>query len=296
MRIERGDVGVGLTVAAGVALALVAWLWLTRPSDDYFPIFVEYDRVESLGEQTPVRLQGFSVGRIQSIRPQTSAEGSVVFRVELRVETRFLGDSALLIPEGTVARIQYPPVVGSPYVVLETPPEGGRPLEPGATVPGLRTEPFLDQIQVLTGQLSFTVSETLTRAMTLMDSVERTLGRLDRTMTSAEAEIPRILVDLRASVQAAEELTRRVEAELDETTPALQASIDSASALIGHSRRVIGQVETLMESTQPRTELVLANLDSATYMLNHLVTRLAQKPLRLFTGVGPPPPMIRRQR
>lgn len=293
MRIERGDVGVGLTMVGGLALAVAAWLWLTRPADEYFPLHVQYDRVEALTTSTPVRLQGFTVGRIQEIRPTSTEQGSVVFDLELRIEDRYLGDSGLTIPDGTVAHVQYPPVVGPPYIVLEPPAEGGPPLEPGSRIPGLRTEPFLDQIQVLTGQLSFTVTETLMRATRLMDSVEGTLGRLDRTIVAAETEVPEILVNLNRSVTAAEELTRRVEGELDATTPSLRASLDSASVVIGDARRLLREAEHLLETTQPRTEQVLANLDSTTYMLNHFINRISERPLRVFTGVGPAPARMR---
>ncbi len=289
MNVERGDISVGATLLIAGVLAVSAWLWLTRPNDDYFALFVEYDRVESLSEQTPVRLQGFAVGRIQAIEPLSTPEGSVVFRVELRIEDRFMGDSALFIPQGTVARVQYPPVVGTPYIVLEPPAEGGAPLTAGSQIPGLRTEPFLDQIQVLTGQLSFTVTETLMRATQLMDSIESTLGRLDQTIDAAEGGVPEVIANLNRSILAAEELTAKVDAELGVTTPALRASLDSASAVIGDARRLINDAERMIETTSPKADKVLANLDSTTFMLNHFITRISQRPLRLFTGVGPPP-------
>lgn len=293
MRIERGDVGVGLTVLAAVAVVAGAWVWLNRPDQDYFPIFTEFDVVEGLTEQTPVRLQGFAVGRIRSIRPETTEQGTTVFRVELGVDRSFLADDGLRIPEGTIARVAYPPVVGPPFLLLEPPPEGGPQVPEGALLAGVRTEPFLDQIQVLTGQLSYTVTETLLRTVQLMDSVQGTLGRLDRTLELTTTSIPPLLETLNESLATAQGLMVQVSAQIDTTAPMMRASLDSANALLGDSRRLMGDVEGLLSTSRPRAEAILASLDSLTYVLNHFARQVSDRPTRLLTGVRPPPPMRR---
>ncbi len=293
MKIERGDVSVGLTVLAALVVAVGGWLWLTRPGQDYFALFTEYDLVEGLTDQTPVRLQGFAVGRVQSIAPVADAGGAVAFRVELRVERRYLGEGGLRIPEGTVARVAYPPVVGLPFIILEPPPEGGAPVAEGTEIPGLRTEPFLDQVQVLTGQLSYTVNETLLRTMQLMDSVQGTLGKLDRTLTTTSAAIPELLENLNTSMETAQALMVQMSAQVDTTAPTVRASLDSANALLGDSRRLVGDVSGLIATSQPRAETILASLDSLSYLLNHFMKQVSERPTRLITGVRPPPPMIR---
>jgi ABC-type transporter Mla subunit MlaD len=293
MKIERGDIGVGLTLLTATVVLVGGWLWLSRASDDYFALFTEFDVVEGLTTQTPVRLQGFTVGRVQSITPSSTETGSVVFRVEIRVEHEFLEEGALRIPEGTVARLAFPPVVGPPFITLEPPAEGGEPLVSGTDVPGFRTEPFLDQIQVLTGQLSFTVTETLMRTMQLMDSVSGTLGRLDQTLEMTSNAIPEILDNLNTSMTTAEQLMVSVSAQIDTTAPMMRASLDSANALLGDSRRLMADVEGLLGTSAPRAETILASLDSITFVMNHFMRQIAERPTRLLTGVRPPPPMIR---
>lgn len=293
MKMERGDVGVGLTLAAALVVVVGAWLWLTRPDKDYFALYTEFDVVEGLNEQTPLRLQGFAVGRIRSIRPETTEQGATVFRVEMGVDRKFLGEGGLFIPEGTLARVAFPPVVGPPFIILEPPPEGGAGLEEGAEIPGLRTEPFLDQIQVLTGQLSFTVTETLLRTVELMDSVQGTLQRLDRTLDMTTTVVPGLLETVETSLASAEALMAQVTAQIDTTAPLMRASLDSANALLGDSRRLMGDVEGLLATSQPRAETILASLDSLTFMLNHFMRQVSERPTRLLTGVRPPPPMIR---
>ena len=293
MRIERGDIGVGLTLLAALVLVVGGWLWLTRSGDDYFALFTELDVVDGVTTQTPVRLQGFTVGRVQEISPVSTEAGSVVFRVELRVEHEYLGENALRIPMGTVARVTFPPVVGPPFIILEPPAEGGAPLPSGADIPGMRTEPFLDQIQVLTGQLSFTVTETLLRTQQLMDSVENTLGKLDRTLTLTSEAVPEVVANVSATLASADSLMALIRAEVDTTGPQLRTTLYASDSLITDSRRLIDELEGLLVVTQPRAETILASLDSITYVLNHFMKQVAEKPTRMITGVRPPPPMVR---
>jgi ABC-type transporter Mla subunit MlaD len=294
MRIERGDVSVGFTLLAVSILVIASWLWITNPNDDYLPLFTEYDGVEGLTEQTAVRLQGFAVGRIQEIVPQTTDRGSVYFRVELRIEREFVGDSALQIPRGTVAHVRYPPVVGPPFIVLEPPQEGGPALSPGEEITGMMTRSFLDEMQTVTNQLSASVTETLLRAQALIDSVGSTMGRLDRTLSSTVEAVPEVLENLNSTVLAAAALVSAVDAELASTMPQVRESVDTATLLLEDTRRILARVEELLDSSQPRAKAVLASLDSATFILDHFIRQVAQKPMRLLTGVPAPPPMPRR--
>jgi phospholipid/cholesterol/gamma-HCH transport system substrate-binding protein len=269
------------------------WFWVTRPDNDYFALTTVYDAVEGLSDQTPVRLQGFEVDRVQSITPLADSAGAVAFRVELRVEREFLKEGGLRIPRGTVARVTYPPVVGPPFILLEPPAEGGAPLQDGAIIPGQRTQPFLEQIQTLTGQLTYTVNETLARSLELMDSVESTLDRMNQTLATTSSAIPAMAESVDTSMANIQGLMAQMAAQMDTTAPAMRAAFDSASALLGDSRRVVGDLSALVSSSQPRTAAILANLDSLTYLLNHFTKQISERPTRLLTGVRPPPPMIR---
>ncbi len=299
MKIERGDVSVALAMAAGLAITLSAVFWLTRSDDDYFALFVRFDRVEGLDEATPVRLFGFPVGRIESISPQIDEAGAVDFRVELRIEQEL--DSTLYIPFGTVARVSYPPVVGFPFIVLETPEAGGAPLPFGAEIPGESSEPFLDHFQRVADEISAAVRETLTRTTALMDNLEGTLGRVDGTIASTEDRVLEVLDAVNSSVEAAERLTVSIGSEVDSIAPSIRAAVDSASVVLGEARLAVNRVDEVVSSvgelvgtTTPELEAILASLDSVVVRLEFFVARISERPLRLLTGVGVPPDTIGR--
>ncbi len=286
MRMERGDISVALVMMAGLIIAVSTAFWLTRPDDEYFALFVRFDRVEGLDEQTPVRLYGFPVGRIEEISPQMTAAGSVEFRVELRIEREFLADSAIYIPMGTVARVNFPLIVGTPFIVLEAPEVGGARLPFGAEIPGLSAEPFMDRFQSITDQISTAVTETLARTTDLMDYVEHTLSRVDGTVSATEKGITEMLSGVSATVEATQRLTMRIVAEVDSIAPALKTTVDSVSAVLSEARQVLGTVDQMVNTTSPELEAILTSLDLAARRLNCFVTRISERPLRLLTGVG----------
>lgn len=292
MKMERGDVSVALVMMAGLIITVSTVFWLTRPDDDYFALFVRLDRVEGLDEQTAVRLFGFPVGRIERIIPQMTSTGLVDFRVELRIEEEFLADSALFIPMGTIARVNFPPIVGAAFIVLEAPEAGGAPLPFGGEIRGLSAEPFLDSFQSVTEEISDAVTETLTRTVALMDYVEGTLSRVDQTVTVAESGITEMLDAVSANLEATERLTLRIESEIDSIAPALRATVDSATVVLADVSRVLDTVDQMVGTTSPELEAILMSLDSATQRLNFFVTRISERPLRLLTGVGAPPTTI----
>jgi ABC-type transporter Mla subunit MlaD len=301
MRIERGDVSVALLLTMGLIIALSALFWTTRPDNEYFALFVRLDRVEGLDEQTPVRLFGFPVGRIQGITPQINEAGSVDFRVELRIEQEFLADSTLYIPMGTVARVSQPSIVGSPFIVLEAPESGGAALPFGAEIPGVGSEPFFDHFQRIADDITAAVEETLTRTNALMDHLEGTLGRVDGTIASTEEQVLEVLGSVSSSVQAAERLTVRIESQVDTLSPSMRAALDSATVVLRDARLAVSRVDgmlvtvdDLVGTATPELTAILSNLDSATVRLNYFVNRVSERPVRLLTGVRPPPDTIPR--
>ena len=158
----------------------------------------------------------------------------------------------------------------------------------------MMTRSFLDEMQTLTGQISASVTETLLRAQALIDSLGGTMVRLDRTLSSTVEAVPEVLENLNSTVLAAAALVSAVDAELASTMPQVRESVDTATLLLEDTRRILARVEELLDSSQPRAEAVLANLDSATFILDHFIRQVAQKPTRLLTGVPAPPPMPRR--
>ena len=303
MKWESGDLRVGIAVLAALLLLVTAILWLTPTlGDRRQPLYTEFSRIDGIAEQAPVQLNGFTIGRVDDIQPKLSErDGSLVFRVRMKINWKLGSGEALPIPVGTRARLTPPLMaVGNNllvgYIVLEPPARGGGPpLQPGETIPGVRSEAAIDQVQALATGLASDVTVTLVAARTLMDSLGRATSMAQRMAAKTNTELPALFDNLQRDLAIMDSAMR----ELRTLTPAAIGGIDSAKVMLSDTRRLVGDMSRMVQQREPQFERVLSNLDTATALLNHFVREVSRRPARVVTGVEAPPgldPVRERER
>lgn len=293
MKWESGDLRVGMAVLAALLLLVTAILWLTPTlGDRRLPLYTEFARIDGIAEQSPVQLNGYTIGRVDDIEPRLSErDGSLVFRVRMKINWKLGSGEALPIPAGTRARLTPPLMaVGNNllvgFIVLEPPAHGGGPpLKPGETIPGVRSEAAIDQVQSLATGLAGDVAATLIAARALMDSLGRATSMAQRMARSTNAELPKLFDNLQRDLAIMDSAMR----ELRTLTPAAIGGIDSAKAMLSDTRRLVGDMSRMVQRREPQFERVLSNLDTATALLNHFVREVSRRPARAITGVDAPP-------
>jgi ABC-type transporter Mla subunit MlaD len=290
MKWERTDLTVGTVVLLAILIVSGAFVSISPAlSEDTYPLYTEYRRIDGIAEQAGVFLHGYSVGRVSAIEPRVNDAGVLVFRVEMKVRRRLASGDTLYLPEGTIARLTPPPVpIGGGMIVLEAPASGGRPLAPGETLPGLRSVAMMDQMQGLTGDMGGEVMQTLVAARLLMDSLASTISAANQTMAVTSSHLPGLLAGIQQELTAAHELTNDLRTQLGVITPAAVASIDSAQHLLGDSRRLVQQIDELLREQRPELAGILANLDTTTMLLQNFMWQVSERPWRVFTGVKAP--------
>ncbi len=297
MKWERTDFVVGSVVVAAVVIALGSFLWLSPAlSARTYPLYTFFDRIDGLNSGANVVLQGYSVGQVGVIEPQLDAGGNMRFRVQMNLQYRLASGDSLFLPQGTRARLMPPAVIGNGFIMLE-PPDGPAPrLEPGSTVPGTRATAVLEQVQGITDELTAEVVETLRTTRSLMDTLtlvagQATLamGHTNRLMSTTTERLPSILAGLESQLATAEALTRDLREQVNTLAPAAAASIDTATALLSDSRRLVVEMNQLLSASEPEMTGILANLDTTMLLLQHFVRQVSRRPYRMLTGVKPPP-------
>jgi ABC-type transporter Mla subunit MlaD len=140
MKWESSDFTVGFVVVAAAVILLGSFLWLSPAvARSTYPLYAEFDRIDGVNTQSNVVLRGYNVGRVGAIETRMTAGGDLRFRVRMDIESKLASGDSLLLPGGTTARLVPPPVIGAGFILLETPREGGTPLSPGSTIPGVRS-------------------------------------------------------------------------------------------------------------------------------------------------------------
>ncbi|MDX1675094.1 MAG: MlaD family protein [Longimicrobiales bacterium] len=289
MKWESSDLAVGAVVVAAAVILLGSFLWLSPAvAGGTYPLYTEFDRIDGINDQSNVVLRGYTVGRVGAIEPRVG-DGGLRFRVRLDIESELASGDSLLLPLGTTARLVPPPVIGAGFILLETPATVAGLLEPGSTIPGTRATAMLEQVQGITEDVSAEVVVTMDLARTLMDSVTAAIGTANRALAETSAAIPTLMRGLEAQLDATAALTADLQQQVDTLGPSTLATIDSVQLLLADSRALVRDLHGTVAVTTPEIRQILARLDTTTVLLNHFVRRVSEKPLRMLSGVDPPP-------
>lgn len=290
MKWESSDFTVGAVVVAAVVILLGSFLWLSPAvAGNTYPLYTEFDRIDGVNAQSNVVLRGYAVGRVGAIEPRVTEEGNLRFRVQLDIDAQLASGDSLLLPEGTVARLVPPPVIGAGYILLETPGHRGGTLAPGSTIPGSRNTAVIEQVQGMTDNVSGEIISTLTVARSLMDSVTAAVGTANRALSETATLFPPLVDDLHQQLDATAALTADIQRQVNALSPAALATIDSVSALLSDSRALVGRLHGTVTASQPEIASILAHLDTTSILLTHFMREVSEKPLRVLSGVKPPP-------
>lgn len=293
MKWERSDFVVGLVVVLTALVLAGGFIWLSPAiATRAYPIYTDFDRIDGIARQANVVLRGYTVGSVGAIEPRMDARDGLRFRVRLDIHARLASGDSLLLPEGTLARLVPPPVIGAGFIVLEPPPGGGPPLPSGAVIPGARTEAIVEQMQGLTTELGGEVMATLLMARTLMDSVSATMTLTNTALAQTTGALPALFDGLQRQLAAAEAMTTDLHAQMASLPPAVLASMDSANLLVADARRIVQELNETLLTTAPDMHSVLANMDTTAVLLNHFVRQVTERPWRVFSGVRPPAGLV----
>jgi ABC-type transporter Mla subunit MlaD len=292
MKWESSDIWVGAVVLGAAAIALAGLFWLSPAAGgESYPLYTTFDRIDGVGTQAGVVLQGYTVGRVGRVEPQVDDAGTLRFRVRLDIQTTLPGGDSLRLPEGTTAQLVPPPVIGSGYIRLDAPGQGP-PLEPGSLIPGVRAAAMLEQVETVTGSVNEELQPTLQSARALLDSVAVAVSLANRGVQTATASLPGVVEALEQQLEATYDLTVGLQARVDSLSPVAVAAIDSTHLLLSDVRTLIGELHGTLAATAPDMVGIVARLDTSMVLLTHFVREVTRSPLKGLRGVDPPPGLV----
>lgn len=271
----------------GVVLAVVAalgWLALDIPSADEL-WYVEFDQVSGLAEQAPVQIEGFTVGRVTALRPILDDSGRVRFRATLRIP---MTREPIPLPEGTVAQLVPPAVVGQASLALIRPIGGGAALEPGSTLRGEVAPSLLDEVARTLASLRNTALSASDNLARLTDSISNAAGAVRDDVSELSSSVQDVVGRADATLRALQAEVEAVGGLVDEARPIPQravALLDSLALLAQELRGTTARVDGLVASESPALKRIVAQLDTASVAINYVLKRFARRPMRFFTGI-----------
>ena len=298
---RKTEFTVGLFVAGGMSLAIIAVVWLgmshfLEKGSFYAAYFNE--SVQGLDRDSPVKYRGVAVGRVQSI--EVAPDGKLI-QVVLKIE------SGQKLDAETIAQLKVVGITGSMFIELDRrkkgEPDRSPPLNFPSKYPIVVTRPsdmsvlfqgigdFMSQIKSLDlkgisdklkqtldssnqviadadiKNLSASLSVVLGKASTNLDSLQSTLGRVEKIAADNE---------------------RQIKSSIDQ----LQQSLVSMNSLLAKSSALVSGSDAALVQLRPNLFSAVQNIEKVTDGLNMLLDQLGQQPSRLLYGQ---PPRLRQE-
>jgi phospholipid/cholesterol/gamma-HCH transport system substrate-binding protein len=271
---RRDEFLVGLITAAGVALAIIGGVWLSRGGlEKGYPLYAKFPWGAGLKRGQPVLLVGVNAGYVDRVE---------LLQTGLLITTLRIDDD-YRVPKGTVASVIASGIFGDKAVALTPTRPNPESYQPGDTIPVGRPEPGIAELTRTADTVALslqTVTQALERELVatggltdLRRAVAGTnllIAQLSAVVELQSRQLSLSLANLRRSTAALDSAT------LDSTVRNFRAASANAVALTDELRRTSNQLSTTLAKLD-RGEGTAARLinDPALYNdLRMLVTRL----------------------
>lgn len=260
---------VGLFVASGIAIAVVAIIYLGMShylEKGYYYVIYFDESVQGLDRDSPVKYKGVSIGRVESISVAPDAK---LIQVVLKIE------SGQTLGSDVIARLKSVGITGIMFVELDKKKEG----EPE----GFRPEPdrFPLPYKVIASKPS-DISELMLGIDNLLnnmkgidlkgisDRVKTTLNKVDQMIE--DANVKKISGSIEDSVDRINNILKK------ERLDKLTASLDDISQLTSDAKGITSSVKTSVENLKyvlekKRWDKIMASVEDAAGSLNSLMNR-----------------------
>ncbi|MDH4131957.1 MAG: MlaD family protein, partial [Gemmatimonadota bacterium] len=255
--------------------------------------------VQDIKADTPVLLQGLSVGEVAAISPivDSGTMGPPQFLVELRLRDRYPNGEVLTLPIGTSAEIGSSGLLGAASIALLVP--SGRlvgALIPGDTIRATIQHSATDALKEVADSLKTQISDVLRDARSLLASLERTSTAAEQELRRTGPEVRLAIREVRSAAAALEPLLRdadslvlAIEPRVGLIQDSLLATLSEARSLLRHSDSLTQSFVGLAEDIRPDIKATAEGIAVVTAKLEFFVDQVSRRPYRMFSGVRLPP-------
>lgn len=265
-----------------------------------YALYMRAGTAQGLSRDTRVMLQGLQIGRVTQVNPRLDqATNTLHFVAELSIRERFPDGTRLLLPAGTKAVITQPAAfVVAPIIDLLMPSSAPdrAVLQPGDTLDSERPASVLDALSSIASTLSRDITMTLQETRELVALSTRTVDETGKLLATTGPRLTETLTRLSENLDRAERTLAAVE-------PRVGPLADSMVATFADTRRVLLQLDSLTSvahgmATENRVAIneAIKHLHRSAIILENFADQLSRRPLRMLTGITPPPDSGDKQR
>ncbi len=273
MASQRTKFAVGLFVASGIGITLMAIIWLgmsryLEKGQFYAAYFNE--SVQGLSKDSPVKYRGVSIGRVESIKV---APDSKLIQVLLKIE------SDQTLDQSIVAQLKDVGITGSMFVELDRKKESDPDRSPPITFPS--EYPIVASKPSEFAELLRGIDDVLDHIKTIdlkgiSDKLKLTLDTVHQMI--ADADVKGISTKLQSSLESAGRILDnkrwdRILASVDDAAQSLNKLMDTAGSSLGQMDKILEGVEGVVADNEEDIKTAVEDLRQAMKNANVLLER-----------------------
>lgn len=293
---RQADTLIGALVVGAVLVLATAIYFTLGWNQRRWDLYLKAASAQDVSTDTKVFLQGLEIGRVDAVNPRIDPHhGPLSFLVRLRINLRFEDGSLVHLPKGTQGEIAAASALGGGVVILlSTPPDSGRHLQPGDTIESVRRSTPLDQMAQVADSLARQVSLVLADTRRLLGDVDATVRQVHQTVANVSpalqhsfTEVDASLTDLRPLLRHADSLVSHADAGFGTVQDSLARTLGTAHQLTQHLDSLVELARTMGGENRADIRSTVEHLQATSAKLEYFVDQVSRRPLRMISGVHP---------
>ncbi|HEY9625010.1 MAG TPA: MlaD family protein [Crinalium sp.] len=261
--IREGSVGLLILLGLGLFGLMVIWLRGLNPGNRSYRAIVQFTDVGGMRAGAPVRYRGVTVGKIRSIMP-----GANVIDVEIEITP-----ASLLIPRNSLIEANQAGLIGETSVDITPTAQLTSTLEINPLSPNCKGGPIICDGDRLPGSVGVNFNELISSTVRLSNLVsDPEFFNEIRSLASNTSDAAAGVATLSREVTR---LTRSVDRELRTLSTAATATTASVGRAADQFGLTAVQLNSLLSTNRTTLISTLNNLNSASYQLQAVLTRLS---------------------
>jgi ABC-type transporter Mla subunit MlaD len=265
-----------------------------------YEVYLSTPEAEGLTQDTRVVLQGLAIGRVKAVTPHLdTTTNQLQFVATLTVRERFPDGTRLVLPKRMRAEITPPPTLVGPTVIQLVMPEaghGGGVLAPGDTIPAQRRASMMSELSEIATKIRGTLEDALTDTRTLLRQTTQTVATTGDLLRRTQPQLLEMLGRLDTTLARTDQVIADVGPRVGPTADTLMATLVTAHATLTELDSLAIVARDMTVENRDEITLTIQRLSRAAVVLENFAERVSRRPLRVLTGVAPPPPDTTEER
>lgn len=283
----------GLFLLVTVGVIVGALILTSGVLEGRYEVYLQTAGAQGLTQDTRVVLQGLAIGRVRAVTPHLdTTTNQLQFVATLTVRERFPNGTRLVLPKLIRAEITPPPTLVGPTVIqliMPEPGHGGGELEPGDTIPATRRRDVVSELSEIATKVRDNLEEALADTRSLLRQTTRTVATAGDLLQRTRPQVLSMLARLDTSLARTDHIIGTVEPRVGPATDTLLATLTTAHAALASLDSLTSVARAITEENREDITLTIERLSRASIILENFAERVSRRPLRILTGVAPPP-------